>query len=406
MSTESEGEGLYLTVEEERMLGGEEGPAVAKSMELLVGLGEVFGAERLVPVESAHISGVSYKNLGEAGLDFLEEQAEMGARARIRATLNPAGMDLDLWREMGVPEAFAEKQLRVVQAFERMAVELTCTCTPYLVGHVPRLGGQVAWAESSAVAFSNSVLGARTNRESGPTTLASAVTGRAALYGCRLEENRLPGKVVEVEAEPRTRLDYSALGYLTGKLLGTTVPYFKGIENPDPESLKALGAACATSGGISLYHIEGVTPEAARIPPEALKGLERISVERADLSEAASLLSCEADDPVVCLGCPHCSLKEIHEAVKLLRGRKLRRRLWMFTSRGVYREARRRGYVDVIEGAGGRVFRDTCMVVAPLREMGWREVATNSFKAAHYASSMGLVAQLGTATELVEEAMR
>jgi len=174
------------------MLDGEEGPAAAKSMELLVALGEVLGAERLVPVESVHISGVSYKNLGDAGLDFLEDQADLGARARVRATLNPAGMDLDRWRGMGVPEAFADGQLRVVHAFERMGVESTCTCTPYLVGHVPRPGSQIAWAESSAVAYSNSVLGARTNRESGPTTLASAVTGRAALYGCRLEENRLP----------------------------------------------------------------------------------------------------------------------------------------------------------------------------------------------------------------------
>jgi len=386
------------------MLGGEEGPAVAKSMELLVALGEVFGAERLVPVESAHISGVSYKNLGDAGLDFLEEQVGLGARARVRATLNPAGMDLDLWREMGVPEAFAEKQLRVIQAFEGMGVELTCTCTPYLVGHVPRPGSQVAWAESSAVAFSNSVLGARTNRESGPTSIASAVTGRAALYGYRLEESRLPGKVVEVEAELGTRLEYSALGYLTGELLGTTVPYFKGIENPGLESLKALGAACATSGGISLYHIEGVTSEVARIPSEALRGLERFSVEGADLAEAASALSSGVDDPVVCLGCPHCSLEELREAAGLLRGKTLRRRLWVFTSRGVHREAERRGYVAAVEEAGGRVLRDTCMVVAPLREMGWREAATNSYKCAQYLSDMGIAVRLGTVAELVEAA--
>jgi len=386
------------------MLEGEEGPAAAKSMELLVALGEVFDADRLVPVESAHISGVSYKNLGDAGLDFLEEQAGLGARARVRATLNPAGMDLHLWREMGVPEAFAGRQLRVVRAFEGMGVEPTCTCTPYLVGHVPRPGGQVAWAESSAVAFSNSVLGARTNRESGPTSLASAVTGRAALYGYRLEENRLPAKVIEVEAEMRTRLDYSALGYLTGRLLGTTVPYFRGIENPDLESLKALGAACATSGGIALYHIEGVTPEAARMPPEALKGLETIGIEEAALSEAASALGRDVGDPVTCLGCPHCSLEELRELAGLLRGRALRRRLWAFTSRGVHGEAAERGYVDAIEEAGGRVFRDTCMVVAPLREMGWREAATNSFKCAQYLSDMRIAVRLGTAAELVEAA--
>jgi predicted aconitase len=256
-----------LTREEEAMLGGEEGPGAAKLLELLVALGEVFGAERLVPVESAHIAGVSYKNLGEAGLGWLEEQADRGARARIKATLNPAGMDMELWREMGVPEEFAEGQRRVLEAFERMRVDPTCTCTPYLAGHVPGFGSQIAWAESSAVCFSNSVIGARTNRESGPTTLASAVTGLAALYGYRLDENRKPGAVVEIEAEMKTIMDYSALGYITGKSLGTTVPYFMGLGSPSLESKKALGAACATSGGIALWHGEGVTPEA-----EAMKG--------------------------------------------------------------------------------------------------------------------------------------
>lgn len=386
------------------MLDGEEGPAVAKSMELLVGLGEVFGASRLVPVKSSHISGVSYRNLGEAGLDFLEEQAEMGAEIRVRTTLNPAGMDLDRWREMGVSETFAEKQLRVIHTFQKMGVEPTCTCTPYLIGHVPMLGEQVAWAESSAVAFSNSVLGSRTNRESGPTTLASAITGMAALYGYRLEENRLPGQVIEVEVQLKNKLEYSALGYLTGKLLGATIPYFKGIERPELDSLKALGASCATSGGISLYHIEGVTPEATRIPPEALKGLEKINIERADLAEAVSTISSEVSDPIICLGCPHCSLDEFKEVADLMSKNKPQWRLWMFASRGIYHKAQRLGYIDIIKEAGGKVFRDTCMVVAPLKEMGWTNAATNSLKCAQYLTDMGISVHLGTINELTEAA--
>jgi predicted aconitase len=389
---------------EEGMLGGEMGPAVARAMELLVALGEVFEAERLIPIEGAHISGVSYKNLGDAGLELLEDLAELGARARVRATLNPAGMDLDLWREMGIPQDFAERQLRVVRAFDRMGVEATCTCTPYLVGHVPRRGSQVAWAESSAVAFSNSVLGARTNRESGPSALASSIAGRAPLYGYRLEENRRPMAVVEVEAELRSRLDYSALGYHIGRTLGSSVPYIRGLPRAGFDELKSLAAACATSGGIALFHVEGITPEADGFGEGDLRGLERISVEEGDLEEAASRLSGDLEDPVFCLGCPHCSLEEIREAAMLLRGRRLRRRLWVFTSRGVYGEAERRGYIDAILEAGGRVFRDTCMVVAPLREMGWREMATDSCKAAHYASSMGLGTRLISLREMVEEA--
>jgi len=396
---------MYLTPEQERMMGGERGDAARKSMELLVALGDVFGASGLVPVESAHISGVSYANLGDAGTEWLEEQADMGARCRVRATLNPAGMDLDMWREMNVPEEFAAGQVRIMDAFTRMGVEPTCTCTPYLIGHVPRRGAQVAWAESNAICYSNSVLGARTNRESGPTTLASAVTGLTPLYGYRLDENRAPTTLVEVEAQPRTRLDYSALGYVTGKLVGSGVPYFRGLGRPDVESMKTLGAACATSGGVALWHGEGVTPE-AWWALRRMDGVEKVAVERRDLEEARSRLSCDPDDPTYCLGCPHCSLKELAEVAGYSRGKDLGGRLTVFTSRGVYAQAAEAGYVKAIEAAGGRVFRDTCMVVAPLHEMGWRGVATNSFKGAHYSVSHGFQTKIAEADELVEAASR
>jgi predicted aconitase len=220
-----------------------------------------------------------------------------------------------------------------------------------------------------------------------------------------LDENRLPLKIVDVEAELSTLKDYSALGYLTGRLLGSTVPIFRGIVSPDLESLKALGAASATSGGIALYHIEGVTPEAINQPRSSLASLERITVEAGDLEEATSRFTCDVDDPIICLGCPHCSLKELRSLSGLLASGHLKRRLIAFTSRGVYDEALRQGYVGAIEEAGGQVFRDTCMVVAPLKEMGWREISVNSCKAAHYASSMGIVARLGDVEELVREAM-
>jgi hypothetical protein len=382
------------------MLSGEDGPAVSKLMGLLVALGEVFEAERLVPVESAHISGVSYKNLGEAGLEWLEEQVELGAKARIRATLNPAGMDMELWREMGVPEEFAEGQERIIKAFRRMGVDPACTCTPYLAGHLPKFGSQIAWAESSAVCYANSVIGARTNRESGPTTLASAVTGYAALYGYRLNENRLPGAVVEIKVDLRSVMEYSALGYLIGKELGTKVPYIKGLDHPRLEAMKALGAACATSGGIALWHGEGVTPEAEAMVGY-LEGLQRITLGKDEIQETVALLTKPLRDPVVALGCPHASLREFEEIARLVVGRELEGRLWVFTSREIYSQALEAGYVRNIEAAGGRVFRDTCMVVAPLVEMGWREVATNSFKAAHYLAGMGLETRIGSIKELL-----
>jgi len=396
---------MFLTRVQEQMLEGEHGDAVRKSMELLVALGDVFGAERLTSVESAHISGVSYKNLGDAGTEWLEEQAALGSRCRVRATLNPAGMDMEKWREMNVPPEFAEGQWRVIDAFTKMGVEPTCTCTPYLIGHVPRRGVQVAWSESNAVCFSNSVLGARTNRESGPTTLASAVTGLTPLYGYRLDEERRPGKIVVVDAELTTRLDYSALGYVTGKLLGQEVPYIRGLGSPDVESMKTLGAACATSGGIALWHGENVTAEAVEASKH-LDGLEKVTVERGDLEEARERLTCDVSNPTYCVGCPHCSLREMAETAELVRGRDLGGRLWVFTSRGVYREAARAGHVKAIEEAGGRVYRDTCMVVAPLHEMGWEGVATDSFKGGHYSVAHGFETMITTLDKLVDGASR
>ena len=387
------------------MLAGEYGEGVAKSLELLVALGEVFSAEKLVPVESAHVSGVSYKNLGDAGLEWLEDQAKLGARVKVRATLNPAGMDMARWREMDVPEKFADGQLRIIRAFKELGIEPTCTCTPYLVGHVPRFGAQIAWAESSAICYSNSVIGARTNRESGPTTIASAITGLTPLYEYRLDANRLPGKLVEVEAKLSDPLDYSALGYVTGKLVGTTVPYFRGLGKPGIESLKTLGAALATSGGVALWHGEGVTPEAEKVKPH-LKEVEKVAITEKDLWDAREKFTCELEDPITCIGCPHCSVNEVGEVAKQCKGRELAKRLWVFTSRGVYSEAQRKGYVRDIESAGGKVFVDTCMVVAPLKEMGWKEVALNSFKGAQYSVNMGLKTRMGTARELVKEALK
>jgi predicted aconitase len=396
---------MYLTKKQEQMIAGEEGIAVRKSIELLVALGNVFGAEKLIPVESAHISGVSYKNLGEAGTEWLEEQAAMGAKCRIRATLNPAGMDMEKWEEMKVPHEFAEGQKRVLKTFQDMGVEPTCTCTPYLIGHVPRHGAQVAWAESNAVCFVNSVLGARTNRESGPTSLASAVTGLAAYYGYRLTENRRPEKIIDVNVDLDSRLDYSALGYVTGKLVKSAVPYFKNMGNPDMESMKTLGAACATSGGITLWHGERVTPEASWAS-QYLDGLETLTVERKNLDDEREKLLNEPENPTYCIGCPHCSLKEIKEIANLVKGKHLDGKLWVFTSRTIYGRAKEAGLIKIIEDAGGRVYRDTCMVVAPLHEMGWKGVGTNSMKGGHYCVSHGFQTKIASLNKLIEEASR
>jgi predicted aconitase len=259
---------LELTAEERSMLAGDAGPGVQRAMEIVVALGRIYGAADLVPVASAQVSGVSYKNLGEAGLQFLEEWAAQGARARVPATLNPAGMDLESWRELGFEEEFARRQAAVVAAYVALGVEPAATCAPYLAGRQPDRGEHLAWAESSAVSYANSVLGARTNREGGPSALAAAIAGRTARYGLHLDNGRQATAVVDVRCPLRSEADLGALGFLIGRQVGSGVPLLRGVGH-EGLALRSLGAAMAASGAVALFHVEGVTPEAQDRPPLA-----------------------------------------------------------------------------------------------------------------------------------------
>jgi predicted aconitase len=395
---------MQLTSEERAMLRGDHGLGVVKAMEIIVALGRIFDAGRLMPVSSVQVAGVSYRNLGEAGLEFLREWADEGAVARVPATLNPAGIDLHAWRDLGFSEDFARRQLAVVEAYGRLGVRTTCTCTPYLVGNVPRQGEHVAWAESSAVSYANSVLGARTNREGGPSALAAAIAGRTAAYGFHLDENRRATLVVEVRCPVRTPSDFGALGFLVGKEARNRVPYFEGLGECSNTALKALGAAMAASGAVALYHVAGVTPEAGR--PDILAGDPETLVV-ADLGPAYRALNAAARDiDLVWFGCPHAALEEMAQIVELLNGRRVTSALWITTARATQEEARRAGLVEAIEDCGGRVLADMCVVVAPMQQLNYRTLATPSAKGASYVPShAGLVVRYGTAAQCVEAAV-
>ena len=235
---------MELTPQEQAMLAGSQGPAPKKSIEILAALGKIYGADRLIPVTSVQISGVSYANLGEAGLNWLAEMADGGGRAQVLTTLNPAGMDIENWQALGISSEFAENQQRVLSAFARMNVITTASCTPYLIGNTPHFGQHIAWAESSAVCYANSVLGARTNREGGPSALAAALTGLTPEYGYHLDENRKPTVFLSVDAEVKETSDFGALGKVIGERIlgsgGGSVPYIKGIKSASVENLKSF----------------------------------------------------------------------------------------------------------------------------------------------------------------------
>ncbi|MFA5330745.1 MAG: aconitase X catalytic domain-containing protein [Methanoregula sp.] len=382
---------MILDADDNRILAGEEGETRQKMLELLVALGKVFEAERLVPIKSAQVSGASYKTIGKYGLEWL---TSLDAKAVVPAVLNPIGMARTRWEEMGIDPDFAEKQLAVVAAYERLGVRLDFTCTPYYL-YETRYGDHLAWSESSAVSYANSVIGARTNREGGPSALAAAIVGKTPCYGLHLDKNRVPQMVIDVHADTTGwgTAEYGALGYHAGKLVGNRVPYFRGIR-PGPDQLKAIGAAMAATGAVALYHVEGVTPDAQKNRYD-LAGIESVPVEQAEIDAVFTDIPVDA----VALGCPHCSPAELAEIARLLTGKIVAKPLYVFAAQGVIDRNSR--VVDSIEKSGARVFADTCMVVSPVMEQ-YKSVMVNSGKALAYVPNMcGGQARIGTLEDCI-----
>ena len=393
---------MHLTKEEEKMLNGDEGYAVRKSMEILVALGNIYGAESLIKVSSVQVAGVSYHNLGDAGLEFLNELAEDG-RVRVLTTLNPAGMDLENWRQLGISEEFAEKQNSVIEAFTRMGILISCTCTPYLIGNLPRYGEHVAWSESSAVTFANSVIGAKTNREGGPSALAAAFVGKTPCYGLHLDENRAPNVHVQVNARLGKFSDWGALGYSIGKKAENKISYITGINDAELDELKSFCASVVTYGSKPIFYMQGITPGSEKYQPPK----EMVTVENADIRDAYENINDEVSDiELVCVGCPHCSIKEIAAIADLVKDRKIsaNTEFWVATSRFAKQLADKRGYTEVIEQAGGKFACDTCMAVAPLKGR-FKSVATTSAKGCYYSRHNKMLTKMGSLEECVEAAV-
>ena len=377
---------MKLSTEEQAMLVGEQGKATQKSMEILLALGKIYGAERLIPITSVQISGVSYANLGEAGLHWLAEMAEGGGYARVLTTLNPAGMDIENWQKLGISAAFAENQQRVLDAFARMKVITTASCTPYLIGNTPHFGEHIAWAESSAVCYANAVLGARTNREGGPSALAASLTGRTPEYGYHLDSARQPTSTFVVDANIEENSDFGALGKVIGEKVyqNGRVPFIQGITAASVENLKSFCASVATYGGVALFHMEGITPESSMVKPPQ----EKSFVSWTEIRQAReSMIDAETDDAdFVSLGCPHLSIKEIGRIAELLVGKQVKKEFWITTARPTKQIADMMGYTAVIEEAGAKFAADTCCVVAPIKGR-FRVLVTDSAKACYYGST-------------------
>jgi predicted aconitase len=408
---------MLLTNEEEGMLNGDKGPAVKKAMEILVALGESFGAERLVPVNNVHMAGSSVLVAEEAGTRFVEDIRKQGGNFLTRVTTNPTAVDPTQWEAIGIPETDSVLQTRLTDAYAGMGANTCNTCIPYLVGNSPRFGEHMAWGESSAVVFANSVCGARTNREGGPSGLASALTGRTPEYGFHLKKNRYGKFLVKVETPLNDMTDYGTLGFFAGKIAGQDTPVFTGIPaNPALEELKALSAALASSGAVSMFHAVGVTPEAPTLA-EAFGGGEpekTLVFGPAEKEQAENALNKEPSDHVdwILVGCPNASVQEIREVAEALEGKKVHKdvTLWVTTAGAMYAMAERVGYIQTIEEAGGTVVRETCPFLARSRviapKKGYKTLTTNSAKMAFYApGQFGLPTHYGNLGRVMKAAV-
>ena len=362
---------MYLTPEEEAMYAGEEGPGVQAAMKLLVALGEVYDAPRMVRISSAHGAGRSYKLGGEDKIHWLQELVDKGARFRTFTTLNPGSVDFEQWREMGVPEKLRQDQERSDAAYMKLGPIPTGSCLPYMLGNAPRMGEHFSWGGSSGQIFANSVLGARGSRDGVPAVIAAAITGRTPEFGFHLDENRKGQVLVDtskLDFEKITFADFSAIGYYLGRLLLDKVLVFPNLpQGIGQEELRALTAAMPAGGAITLCHVVGVTPEAPTL--EAAFGggkpQEEVAIGPQEIRKGYELLTTTEKNTVdaVVFGCPHCSYNFIMAVAKMLEGRKVNSavRLWVATSKQIKVIAERMGLVDIVERAGGLVLSDTCI---------------------------------------------
>jgi len=406
---------IELSEEERGLLAGEGGEAARLAMQILVRMAPIYGAKSLLPVTRAHIDGCIYE--GDAGLEFAERLAAHGGRVAVPTSLNVISLDRARWQEHGLSPDYADKARRLGQAYVDMGAVPTFTCAPYQIGHQPAFGEQIAWSESNAVTYANSIIGARTNRYGDYLDVSCALVGRVPASGLHLTENRLGQVLVTLRGIPPELFGeddfYPVMGYLLGTIVDEEIPVVAGIEAaPTDDQLKAMSAATSTSGSIALFHLIGVTPEAPTQadvfggrPPqrEVVVTMNELRAARAELTTSAGD---ELD--VVAFGSPHCSLAECRTLADLMVGQRAAPNVevWVTTSRAVRELAGRAGFLAQLEEFGARVTADTCIAVSPLVKRGSRAMMTNSAKYAHYAPGLiGVQSIFGSTNDCVASAI-
>jgi len=388
---------LRLTSNDQAMLAGKMGPAVEMAMRIQVRMAELFGARQLMDITAAHIDSTIY--IGKAGLEFAERLAEMGAKVSVPSTVNVSGLDEMHWQEWAVPDEWARNAQRQMIAYQNMGCMPTWTCAPYQTEMRPHFGQQIAWGESNAIVFANSVIGARTERYPDLLDICCAITGRVPAVGLHLSKNRAGDLQLNLLDIPIAIQEddsfYPVLGHLMGKIARDRIPVVTGLTvKPTEDQFKALGAAAASSGTVALFHIAGITPEAptldaafrGRQPTEIVDiSLKDLRIAREDLTTADG----EQLDMVV-LGSPHFSLAEFKNLSFLIQGKSVHPNVQFLitSSRAMVQLAEKAGYLTSLKEFGGRVTVDTCILATPMLPPNIRRLMTNSAKYAYYAPGL------------------
>ncbi len=393
---------MRLNEEQKQILDGEKGKILQQAMIDLVNYGTAMGAEEFVPITSAHISfwGISKvarcfpprcRELTEEDIaDFKESISSV--RVKPITTINPGLVDLEKWREMGSTEATYNAAMETVEVARKCGILSTFSCIPYLVGNSPTMGEHCSWCETSAIIYCNSILGARTNRESHETSLYSALLGITPKFGMHFDENRKGTHLIDVQCEIENLSDWGALGYFTGHKVGVGIPVFANLKRPIVEELMQLGAAINVPGSTAMYHIPGVTPEAPTI--EAAFGTntpkQTYVFDEAAKREVYEYLNYEPEGKVdlVFLGCPHATLYQIRDICRMIEGKRVAKgtRLWIMTSHSIRASADRLGYGQIIKDSGSELYVDGCLLMpfiyTPAKRPKMDRIATDSVKQA------------------------
>ena len=417
---------MQLTDVEQAMLDGQEGPALQRAMDLLMRYGRALGAERLVETHNvvASISATTpfmrdfAKQKGGMDAVFSEfslDSADVVAIPKVKTFTSHVqlGFDPEQAARMGVEEEAVHFYRKGEVYTTGLGVQAMNTCTPYQVGNLPTRGEHCAWMESSAVIYCNSVLGARTNTEGRESTGASMLTGRTPYWGYHLDANRRGTHLVTLDIEVESTADWGMLGYWIGELVQERVPVLQGLGKlPNLARLKHFGAAASSSGGVEMYHLVGVTPEAPTLDV-AFSGNQPVehwhygAAERRATWDKLNANASDSQVDYVMLGCPHYTIEQIWEAAQLLEGRKVHENceLWLFTPRAIKTLSDQNGYTRIIEAAGGHILSDSCSAMSRATPKGTKVVALDSAKQAHYLPAiLGLQAWFGSTADCIDAA--